>query len=66
MLYLINMFLVGYFQFLLCFVFLHKKIKKKLKNQKNTKTMCVLCTLVLVYLGWPLKQSLLNFESFVA
>ena len=25
--------------------------------------MCVLCTLVLVYLGWPLKQSFLNFVS---
>ena len=40
--------------------------KKKIKNQKNTKTVCVLCTLVLVYLGWPLKQSFLNFISFVA
>ena len=25
-----------------------------------------MCTLVLVYLGWPLKQSFLNFVSFVA
>ena len=49
------------FSVLLYFFF----IKKKLKNQKNTKTMCVLCTLVLVYLGWPLKQSFLNFVSFV-
>ena len=47
-----NMFLRGYFSVLLCFVF---HIIKKLKNQKNTKTVCVLCTLVLVYLGWPLK-----------
>ena len=49
-LWLFNMFLFGYFFVLLCFVF-HIKIKiKKLKNQKNTKTMCILCTLVLVYL----------------
>ena len=41
------------FQF--CFIFCFSL--KKLKNQKNTKTVCVLCTLVLVYLGWPLKQS---------
>ena len=34
-----------------------------MKNQKNTKTVCVICTLVLVYLGWPLKQSFLNFVS---
>ena len=34
---------------------------KKLKNQKNTKNNVCLCTLVLVYLGWPLKQSFLNF-----
>ena len=55
---LFNKFLFAHFQF--CF------IKKKLKNQKNTKTMYVLCTLVLVYLGWPLKQSFLDFVSFVA
>ena len=60
---LFNMFLFGYFSVLLCFVF---HIKKKLKNQKNTKTVCVLCTLVLVYLEWPLKQSFLNFVSLVA
>ena len=35
-----------------------------LKNRKNTKTVCVLCTLVLVYLEWPLKQNFLNFISF--
>ena len=57
---LINMFLFVYFQFLVIFF-----NKKKLKNQKNTKTVCVLCTLVLVYLGWSLKQSFLNFVSFV-
>ena len=64
MLALFNMFLFGYFSVLLCFVFYIKK--KILKNQKNTKTVCVLCTLVLMYLGWPLKQSFLNFVSLVA
>ena len=59
---LFNMFLFVCFQF--CFIFVFHK-KKKLKNQKNTKTLCILCTLVLVYLGWPLKQSFLNFVSFV-
>ena len=48
---LLNMFLFVVFNFIY-FVF---HLKKKLKNKKNTKTMCVLCTLVLVYLGWPLK-----------
>ena len=48
------------------FFFFHIKIKKKLKNQKNTKTVCVLCMLVLVYLGWPLKQNFLNFVSLIA
>ena len=52
MLWLFNMFLFDYFSVLLCFVF---HIKKKLKKQNNTKAVCVLCTLVLVYLGWPLK-----------
>ena len=63
---LFNMFLFVYFQF--CFILLFIKINnnKKLKNHKNTKTVCVLCTLVLVCLGWPLKQSFLNFVSFVA
>ena len=51
---MLNMFLFGYFSILLCFVF-DIKIKKKMKNQKNTKIVCVLYTLVLVYLGWPLK-----------
>ena len=62
------MFLFVYFSVLVYFVFntkIKKKIKK-LKNQKNSKTMCVMYTLVLVYLGWPLKQSFLNFVSFVA
>ena len=38
------MFLFGYFLVLLCFVF-DIKIKKKLKNQKNTKIVCF------VYIG---------------
>ena len=46
---LFNMFLFIYFQFLLI-LFVDIKIFF-LKNQKNTKTVCVLCTLVLVYLG---------------
>ena len=41
------------------------KIKKKKIEKKNTKIVCVLCTLVLVYLGWTLKQSFLNFVSFI-
>ena len=52
------------FQFcLFIYFFLYKNNNNKLKNQKNTKTMCVIYTLVLVYLGWPLKQSFLNFVS---
>ena len=47
------------------FVF-HIKIKIKIEKSENTKIVCVLCTLVLVYLGWPLKQNFLNFVSFVA
>ena len=53
-----------FFPVLVYFVFNIKK--KKLKNQKKIQKQCVLCTLVLVYLGWPLKQSFLNFVSFVA
>ena len=63
---LFNMFLFGCFTVLFILFFIKKNNKKKsLKNQKNTKTVCVLCTLVLVYRGWPLKQSFLNFVSFV-
>ena len=62
---LFNMFLFVYFQFSFI-LFFDIKIKKKLKNQKNTKIVCVMCTLVLMYLGWPLKQSFLNFVSLVA
>ena len=49
------------FQF--CFILLFIKIKIKIEKYKNN--VC-LCTLVLVYLGWPLKQSFLNFVFFVA
>ena len=59
-LFLFNMFLVVFFLVLLYFVF-HIKIKK-IEKYKNS---VYLCTLVLVYLGWPLKQSFLNFVSFV-
>ena len=58
------MFLFGYFLVFLCFVF-HIKIYIKIEKKKKKKTVCVLCTLVLVYLEWPLKQSFLNFVSFV-
>ena len=57
--------------FMLCFVYLffsfvYFVFDIKIKIKKYTKTVCVLCTLVLVYHGWPLKQSFLNFVSFVA
>ena len=57
-----NMFLFFYFLVLLYFVFHKNKKIKKLEKYKNN--VC-LCTLVLVYLRWPLKQSFLNFVSFV-
>ena len=60
---LFNMFLFVSFQFL---VILFLKKKKIEKSEKNTKTVCVMCTLILVYLGWPLKQNFLNFVSFIA
>ena len=55
------------FSVFLCFVF-HIKIEIKIEKLKKniTKTVCVLCTLVFVYLGWPLKQNFLNFVSLVA
>ena len=60
------MFLFVYFAVLVYFVF-YIKIKKKIeKKQKNTKIMCVVCTLVLVYFGWSFKQIFLNFVSFIA
>ena len=50
--------------FIFNFVYFYFYIKK-IEKLKNTKTVCVLCTLVLVYLRWPLKQSFLNFVSLV-
>ena len=60
---LFNMFL---FVFSFVYFVFNMKINWKIENQKNAKTVCVLCTLVLVYLGWPLKQSFLNFVSLMA
>ena len=65
MLCLFNMFLFGYFSVFALFLFVFIKIKIKIKIWKIRKIQkqCVFCTLVLMYLGWPLKQSLLNFVS---
>ena len=60
---LFNMFLFVYFQFLVI-LFWYKNKKKIEKSEKYKND--VFCTLVLVYLGWPLKKSFLNFVSFVA
>ena len=54
-------FLFVFFSVLVYFVF-HKNKNKKIEKYKNS--VC-LCKLVLVYLGWLLKQSFLNFVSFV-
>ena len=59
-----NMFLFGHFSVLLYFVF-HKNFKKNFEKSEKYKNSVCFCTLVLVYLGWPLKQSFLNFVSFV-
>ena len=59
---LFNMFL---FVYLLLFCFSNKKIKKKIEKSEKYKNNVCLYTLVFVYLGWPLKQSFLNFVSFV-
>ena len=61
---LFNLFLFVFFSVLLYFVFSYK-IKKKIEKKKY-KNRVWLCTLILVYLGWPLKQNFLNFVSFVA
>ena len=37
-----------------------------IKNIEKYKNGVCLCILVLVYPGWPLKQSFLNFVSLVA
>ena len=63
---LFNMFLFGYFSVLFYFIF-HIKIKiKKIEKSEKYKNSVCLCALVLMYLGWPLKQIFLNFVSFVA
>ena len=62
--FVFNMFMfVCCFHFCFSFFFINFFF---LKNQENTKIVCVMCTLVLVYLEWSLKQSFLNFVSFVA
>ena len=65
LLFCLTCFCLVLFSIISLFFFSYKNLKKKLKNQKNTNTVCVLFTLVLVYLGWPLKQSFLNFVSLV-
>ena len=52
------MFLFWLFSVLLFFFFI--------KNIEKYKNGVCLCILVLVYPGWPLKQSFLNFVSLVA
>ena len=61
--YFVYIFLFVFFLVLVYFIF-HIKIKIE-KSEKYKNSVC-LCTLVIVYLGWPLKQSFLNFVSFVA
>ena len=52
------------FFLVLTYFFFHIKIKKNWKIEKYKNSVC-LCTLVLVYLGWLMQQSFLNFVSFV-
>ena len=56
------MFLFGCFSVFVYFAF-HKFFFFKLEKYKNSVCLCIL---VLVYLGWPLNQSFLNFVSLVA
>ena len=58
------MFLFVCFQF--CFILFFIKIIKKIEKSEKYKNSVCLCALVLMYLGWPLKQIFLNFVSFVA
>ena len=47
------------------FSFFNTKIKiKKFEKLENTKTVCVLCTLVLVYIGWSLKNRQASVEVY--
>ena len=59
---LFNIFLFVYLSVFALFCF-SQKLKKNWK--KKYKNSVCLCTLVLVYLGWPLKQNFLKFVSFV-
>ena len=61
---LFNLFLFVFFSILVYFVF-HMKIRIKIEKSEKYKNSVCLYTLVLVYLGWLLKQNLLNFVSFV-
>ena len=45
------------------FCFSYKTIFKKIENFEKYKNGVCMCTLVLVYFEWPLKQSFLNFLS---
>ena len=58
------MFLFSCFSVFVYFDFHKNKNKKFEKSEKYKNSMC-LCILVLVYLGWQLKQSFLNFVSLV-
>ena len=53
-----HVFVLVVFSFALFFFFI-----KDIEKYKNGVCLCIL---VLVYPGWPLKQSFLNFVSFVA
>ena len=50
---------------ILLYFFFHKNKKKIEKSEKYKNSVC-LCTLVFVYLGWPVKQNFLKFVSLVA
>ena len=52
-----------FFFFMFCFKFFF--LNKKRENFEKYKNSVCLCTRVLVYLGWLMKQSFLNFVSFV-
>ena len=56
------LFLFGCLVFIL-FYFQNRKKGEKPKKYKNNVCLCIL---VLVYLGWPLKQSFLNFVFFIS
>ena len=47
------------------FCFSYKNKNKKIEKSEKYKNSVCLCTLVLVYFRWPLKQNFLNIVSFV-